>query len=79
MALVLPFHSENEVHCDIVRDYAERPSGDYGEPGCQSHVAHALWGVGIPTLPINFMPQILYGQLLLRQAGIYASPILINR
>ncbi|HEY1055426.1 MAG TPA: hypothetical protein VGE24_09830, partial [Emticicia sp.] len=44
--------------------------------GCQSHVAHALWGVGIPTLPINFMPQILYGQLLIRQAGIYTSPYL---
>ncbi|HRP91206.1 MAG TPA: RHS repeat-associated core domain-containing protein [Edaphocola sp.] len=53
----------------------------YGTPlfGCQSHVAHALLGVGIPTLPINFMPQILWGQLWLRQAGIYASPILINR
>lgn len=47
--------------------------------GCQSHVAHALWGVGIPTLPINFMPQVLYGQLLLRQFGIYASPILTNK
>ena len=46
--------------------------------GCQSHVAHALWGVGVPTLPINFHPFVLYGQLWLRQAGIYASPMLIN-
>jgi len=43
------------------------------------HVAHALWGVGVPTLPINFHPFVLYGQLWLRQAGIYASPMLINR
>ncbi|MBK7885356.1 MAG: hypothetical protein IPJ81_17410 [Chitinophagaceae bacterium] len=47
--------------------------------GCQSHVAHALWGVGIPTLPINIHPMVLYSQLWLRQAGIYASPMLINR
>ncbi len=47
--------------------------------GCQSHVGHALWGVGIPTLPINFHPIVLYGQLSIRQMGIYASPILTNR
>ena len=47
--------------------------------GCQSHVAHALLGVGIPTLPINFIPQVLWGQLMIRQAGIYAAPFLINK
>lgn len=47
--------------------------------GCQSHVAHALWGVGVPTLPINFHPLVLYGQLWTRQMGIYAAPILINK
>jgi RHS repeat-associated protein len=44
--------------------------------GCQSHVGQALWGVGIPTLPINFHPMVLYSQLLLRQGGIIASPFL---
>jgi RHS repeat-associated protein len=47
--------------------------------GCQSHVAQALWGVGVPTLPINLFPSMLYAQLALRQMGIYASPYLINR
>ena len=46
--------------------------------GCQSHVAHALWGVGVPTLPINFHPLVLYGQLWTRQAAIYSSPYLTN-
>ncbi len=46
--------------------------------GCQSHVAHALWGVGVPTLPINIHPMVLYAQLAIRQAGIFASPYLIR-
>jgi RHS repeat-associated protein len=46
--------------------------------GCQSHVAHALWLVGVPTLPINIHPIILFSQLAIRQAGIFASPYLIN-
>lgn len=47
--------------------------------GCQSHVAHALWGVGVPTLPVNIHPLVLYGQLWLRQMGIYAAPYLTNQ
>jgi hypothetical protein len=47
--------------------------------GCQSHVAHALWSVGIPTLPINLHPLILWGQLAIRQVGISASPFLIYK
>ena len=47
--------------------------------GCQSHVAHALWLVGIPTLPINLHPIILFSQLAIRQAGIFASGYLINQ
>ncbi len=46
--------------------------------GCQSHVAQALWGVGIPTLPINFHPMVLFTQLAIRQVGIFANPYLIN-
>lgn len=52
----------------------------YGTPlfGCQDHVAHSLWAVGIPTLPINFHPMALWTQLAIRQAGIFASPIAIQ-
>lgn len=46
--------------------------------GCQSHVAQALWGVGVPTLPINFHPIMLYTQLAVRQLGISASPFLVR-
>jgi len=38
MALVPPFHSENEVHCGVVRDYAERPPGHYGDRGLRDPV-----------------------------------------
>jgi RHS repeat-associated protein len=47
--------------------------------GCMNHVAKSLLSVGIPTLPINFHPYILNLQLATRQAGIFASPYLINR
>lgn len=47
--------------------------------GCTQHSAYALWGVGIPTLPINFTPAMLNLQLAIRQAGIYSSPYLINQ
>jgi hypothetical protein len=47
--------------------------------GCQSHAAQALWGVGIPTIPFNLHPLMLYAQLGARQVGIFASPSLINR
>lgn len=47
--------------------------------GCQSHVAHALLGVGVFTLPINIHPLVLYSQLVIRQMGIYASPYLQNK
>jgi hypothetical protein len=43
---------------------------------CVNHAARALWAVGIPTLPINLHPLILNFQLVVRQAGIYASPYL---
>jgi RHS repeat-associated protein len=53
----------------------------YGTPafGCHGHVAQALWRVGVPTLPINLFPAMLYTQLGLRQIGIFASPFLISR
>jgi RHS repeat-associated protein len=48
--------------------------------GCASYSARALWYTGVPTIPIinYFGPSVLWGQLALRQAGIYASPYLIN-
>ncbi|MDI9312706.1 MAG: RHS repeat-associated core domain-containing protein [Limnohabitans sp.] len=46
--------------------------------GCHGTAARALWRLGVPTVPINFHPAMLYGQLLLREGGIYASPFLIN-
>jgi hypothetical protein len=46
--------------------------------GCVSHSARALWYSGVPTIPIiNFLgPSVLYGQLFIRQMGIYSSPYL---
>lgn len=46
---------------------------------CVNHTATALWTVGVPTLPINFWPHVLNTQLLIRQAGIYASPFLYKK
>lgn len=42
--------------------------------GCHGTVARALWRVGVPTLPINLFPAMLWGQLAIRQVGIAASP-----
>ncbi len=48
--------------------------------GCVSYSARALWTAGVPTIPIinYFGPKILWFQLEIRQAGIYASPYLYN-
>jgi hypothetical protein len=46
--------------------------------GCVQHSSYALWGVGIPTLPINVAPVVLNVQLTIRQIGIYASPYLVK-
>ena len=46
--------------------------------GCVQHSSYALWGVGIPTLPINVAPIILNIQLTIRQAGIFISPYLVT-
>lgn len=54
----------------------------YGYPwgGCYGQVARALFRVGVPTVPFyGFTPHGLVMQLWVRQAGIYASPILINK
>lgn len=54
----------------------------YGYPwgGCYGQVARALFRAGVPTVPFyGFTPHGLVMQLWLRQAGIYASPLLINR
>ncbi len=45
---------------------------------CVNYSARALWAAGVPTLPINFHPHILNFQLMIRQAGIYASPYLTS-
>lgn len=47
--------------------------------GCMNHTSRALLGVGVLTIPgINWHPWILNAQLLVRQAGMYASPYLTN-
>jgi hypothetical protein len=54
----------------------------YGYPwgGCYGQVARALFRAGVLTFPFyGFTPQGLVAQLWLRQAGIWASPYLINK
>lgn len=48
--------------------------------GCVSYAARALWTTGVPTIPIinYFGPKVLWYQLAIRQAGIYASPYVYN-
>ena len=47
--------------------------------GCVQHSSYALWGVGIPTLPINITPVVLNIQLTIREIGIYSSSYLVKR
>ncbi len=47
-----------------------------GFAGCVNQTGRALWYVGIPTIPINFVPAMLNTQLFIRQMGIFASPYL---
>jgi hypothetical protein len=80
MQLTFLASDENTASHFSSRDVCGSPAekaGRTAEDG-KNHVAPALWSVGIPTLPINFHPIILWGQLAARRVGIYASPILIN-
>jgi RHS repeat-associated protein len=46
--------------------------------GCVQHTSRALLASGVWFIPFNPIPQILNLQLLIRQAGIFASPYLVS-
>ncbi len=65
---------ENSLRVDVKFRYSYIWGGSHGQ------VARSLLISGIPTIPFyGFTPHELVLQLWLRQAAIYASPIIINR